>query len=90
MFNSSDDKVKQTIANYVLTGNKARLRTILRNLITDLKPFEQMSMTRLRNIAGHLRVSNYKDLTKDRLIKEIEDVIKRVKESNLKFAIGIR
>lgn len=64
-------------------ADKNTLHTLIDSQLLRLTPFHQMSTSKLRRIGQNIRIPKYWRKNKSTLIKEIEDVVKRLKEGSI-------
>jgi hypothetical protein len=73
---------KKNIGEVVKEVDLNRLKEIVRDKLKSLTPFHEMTIRDLRKIGSNLAVKSYAKLLKKDLIKEIEDVVHRIKANS--------
>lgn len=73
---------KEKVEKDIKQSNKRSLQEFIKKQLLPLSPFHRLNVKELRKIGGNVRISKYWMKDKITLIKEIEDVVKRIKESS--------
>ena len=80
-YNKATLAERQDIEKAIDRGDKEAIKAFIDEGLLRMTPFHQMSVRKLRLIGKNLRITNYWTLDKIKLIEEIRDVVKRLKET---------
>jgi hypothetical protein len=78
-YEKASDEEKKQIELVVKDVDLDKLKEIVRRILKSLTPFHELTIRDLRKIGSNLAIKSYAKLLKKDLIKEIEDVVHRIK-----------
>lgn len=81
-YKDAPKEYRDSIDVAIKQGNNNYLKKLIKERLLELTPFNKMTLRQLRVIAKHNSVLNYGILSKVNLIKEIENVVKRLKKNS--------
>ena len=59
--------------------DKTKIKDFIDDKLVKLTPFEKLGIRKLREIGQHMRITGYQSMSKPELIKEIKNVVSRLK-----------
>jgi hypothetical protein len=80
-YNDATKYMKDRVESAIRYHDKDYLRDFITNSLRKMTPFHSMGVRSLRKIAKNLSITGYWSMDKETLIKEIADVITRLKKS---------
>jgi len=81
-YTDSNEFYRDIVWYYIKRKDKVNLKKCIKERLTKLTPFHKMSVRQLRVAASHSNVYFYQTMNKVELIRELENVVTRLKEGS--------